>query len=414
MKLPGDRTFRNLWAANTASTFGTMFGALSLTALVYLDASPIEMGFLTATTSLPVLLFALAAGVWADRLPRVPIMVLADIGRFAVLMTVPLAALLGDLQMHQLYAVSFATGCLNVLFDVAFRSALPALVTRERLVDANSALAMGESVSSTVSPAAGGAIAQTLGSPVAVFLDAVTFLLSGVLISRMPSTHPAARTRRRSAVIEALEGFRTVRDLPALRAVFGMVATYNFFSGFILTLFGLWVIESLGFSPFTLGMLLAGGGFGSVAGARLAAPTARRLGLGRSIVASYVVAATLLFLTPLAGGPVWLALAMVAAEQCIGNVFWTIHNISAITMRQRITPDDQLGRVNSAFLWARMGLRPIGALVAGVTAEALSIRAGLFISSAGISLAALWLILSPLIRPDESSAELSGNDKVAG
>jgi predicted MFS family arabinose efflux permease len=404
MKLPGDRAFHTLWAANTASTFGTMFGALSLTALIYLDASATEMGFLTATTSLPVLFFALAAGVWIDRLPRVPIMVFADIGRFAVLMTVPLAALLGDLHMQQLCVVSFVTGCLNVLFDVAFRSALPALVPGERLVDANSALAMSESISSTVSPAAGGAIAQTAGAPVAVFLDAATFLLSGMLISGMPGTPVAPRTRRRTGVVEAVEGLRTVRDLPVLRALFGMVATYNFFSGFILTLFGLWVIEGLGFSAFTLGMLLAGGGIGSLAGARLAAPAARRLGLGRSIVASYVVAATLLFLTPLAGGPIWLALAMLFTEQCIGDVFWTIHNISAITMRQRITPDDQLGRVNSAFLLAQMGLRPIGALAAGVTAEALSIRAGLFISSAGISAAALWLIFSPLVRLDEHNA----------
>lgn len=414
MKLPGNRTFRNLWAANTASTFGTMFGALSLTALIYLDASPTEMGFLTATTSLPALLFALAASVWIDRLWRVPIMVFADVGRFVVLMTVPLAALLGDLHMQQLYAVSFVTGCLNVLFDVAFRSALPALVAGERLVDANSALAMSESVSSTVSPAAGGAIAQTAGAPVAVFIDAVTFLLSGLLISRMPSMPRAARTGRRSAVVEAVEGFRTVSDLPALRAVFGMVATYSFFSGFILTLFGLWVIEGGGFSPFTLGILLAGGGIGSVTGAWLAGPAARRLGLGRSIVATYVVAATLLFLTPLAGGPIWIALTMLFIEQCIGDLFWTIHNISAITMRQRITPDGQLGRVNSAFLLARLGLRPVGALVAGVTAEVLSIRAGLFISSAGISLAALWLILSPLVKLDESSSELFGNDKVGG
>lgn len=414
MTLPGNRTFRYLWAANTASTFGTMFGALSLTALIYLDASPTEMGFLTATASLPVLLFALAAGVWIDRLPRAPIMVFADVGRFAVLMTVPLAALLGDLHMQQLYAVSFVTGCLNVLFDVAFRSALPALVPGERLVDANSALAMSESVSSTVSPAAGGAITQTVGAPVAVFLDAATFLLSGLLISRMPSMPRAARTRRRSAAVEAVEGFRTITDLPVLRAVLGMVATYSFFSGFIITLFGLWVLEGLGFSAFTLGILLAGGGIGSLAGAWLAAPAARRLGLGRSIVATYVVAATLLFLTPLAGGRFWVALTMLFIEQCIGDLFWTIHNISAITMRQRITPDDQLGRVNSTFLLASQGLRPIGALVAGVTAEVLSIRAGLFISSAGISLAALWLILSPLVRLDEFSSELSGNDRIAG
>lgn len=414
MRLAGNRTFRYLWAANTASTFGTMFGALSLTALIYLDASPAQMGFLTAATSLPVLLLALAAGVWVDRLPRVPIMVFADLGRFVVLITVPLAALFGNLTMQQLYAVAFVTGCLNVLFDVAVRSALPALVPGERLVEANSALAMSSSVSSTVSPAAGGAIAQTAGAPVAVFLDAATFLVSGLLIGRIPGVPRAPRSQRRTAIAEAAEGFRTVTGLPVLRAVFAMVVTYSFFSGFIVTLYGLWIIEGLGFSAFTLGMLLAGGGIGSLAGAWLAAPAARRLGLGRSIIATYVVAATLLFLMPLAGGPIWIALTILSVEQCVGNVFWTSHNINAITMRQQATPDEQLGRVNSAFLLASQGLRPIGALVAGITAEVLSIRAALFISSAGISLASLWLILSPLVSLDESSPELSGHERGAG
>jgi predicted MFS family arabinose efflux permease len=406
MNLLGNRAFRSLWAANTASTFGTMFGALSLTALIYLDASPTEIGILGAATSLPVLLFALAAGVWVDRLPRVPLMVTADVGRFALLMTVPLAALAGHLQMEQLYAVSFLTGSLNVMFDVAFRSLLPAVVAGERLVDANSALAISGSIAATASPAAGGAIAQTAGAPIAVLLDAATFLLSALFIGGTPVRGRNARSEHRGALSDALEGLRTVLRQRALRAVFGMVVTYSFFGGFIITLYGLWVIKELGFSAFTLGILLAAGGIGSLVGASLAAPAARRLGLGRTIVTTYVVAAMLLFLTPLAGGAVWVALAMLLVEQCVGDAFWTVHNINALTLRQRITPNAQLGRVNAAFLLASHGLRPLGAIVAGLTAELVGVRGGLFIASAGISLAAVWLVLSPLVRTDQFSTDL--------
>ncbi|MEX1255104.1 MAG: MFS transporter [Dehalococcoidia bacterium] len=396
MRILHNPTFRNLWAANTISSFGTLFGALSLTALIYLDASPAEMGVLAAATSMPVLLFALVAGVWVDRLPRVPVMVAADLGRFAALMTVPVAAAAGHLRIEQIYAVSFVAGCLNVMFNLAFRSVLPVLVPRDRVVDANSTLGMSESVAASASPAIGGGIAQGVGGPVAVLIDATTFLISGLLVSRIGSPAGGERPKRRSALAEAFEGLRAVVHQPVLRAVFGMVATYSFFGGFIVTLYGLWVIDGLGFSAFTLGVLLASGGIGAVVGAWLAGPTARSLGLGRSIVATYIVAAALLFLTPLAGGPVWLAFMMLLTEQCVGDAFWTIHNIHAMSMRQSITPDERLGRVNAFFLLASQGLRPIGALIAGVAAGFVGVKAGLLISAVGINLAGLWLILSPL------------------
>jgi predicted MFS family arabinose efflux permease len=398
MRLLHNPTFRNLWAANTISSFGTMFGALMLTALIYLHASPAQMGILAAVTSVPVLLFALAAGVWVDRLQRVPVMVAADLGRFAVLMTVPLAAFAGKLHMEQLYLVAFVSGCLRVVFDLAFRSVLPELVPREHLVEANATLSMSESIAGGASPALGGGIAQSIGAPVAVLVDAVTFLVSGVFISRIPRPANGERPLRRSALAEAVEGIRAVTRQPMLRAVLAMVATYSFFSGFILTLYGLWIIEGLGFSAFTLGILLGSGAIGSIIGARIAAPMARRLGLGPSIVVTYFVAAGLSFLTPLAGGPVWLALAMLFCEQCLGDTFWVVHNVHAVSLRQAITPHEQLGRVNAVFLFASQGLRPLGALVAGVAAGYIGLRDGLLVSSTGITVAGLWLLFSPLLR----------------
>jgi MFS family permease len=403
MRLLRESTFRHLWAASTISNFGTMFGALSLTAIIYLDASPAELGWLTAAASVPVLLFATAAGVWIDRLPRVPIMIAADVGRFVALATVPAAALGGALMIEQLYAVAFVVGALNVTFELAFRSVLPALVPRDDIIDANSALGISDSVSGSVAPAIGGGVAQTAGGPVAVLVDALTFVTSAVFISRVREPASPASARRRPAVTEAAEGLRTVTRHRRLRAIFAMVVTYSFFSGFILTLYGLWVIDGLGLSPLALGILLGSGGLGSLAGASFAGRASRRLGLGRSIVVTYVVAAALSFLTPLAAGPAWLAFAMLLTEQCVGDTFWTAHNIQALTLRQTIVPGDQLGRVNATFLLASQGLRPLGAVVAGAVAGIVGLQAGLLISCVGINVAGLWLLFSPLVSRAEDA-----------
>ncbi|HEX5370674.1 MAG TPA: MFS transporter, partial [Dehalococcoidia bacterium] len=166
--LKQNRDFIKLWTATGVSTFGSMFGALMLTALLYLHASPVQLGLLAMAQGLPALLIALPAGVLADRLPRRRMLVVADIGRFAVLLTVPLAAVFGSLTMAQIYAVGFLTGALEVVFSLAYRSYLPELVTEDDLLDANSRLSGTESVAEVASPAAGGLMVQVAGGPVAV------------------------------------------------------------------------------------------------------------------------------------------------------------------------------------------------------------------------------------------------------
>lgn len=393
-----DRRFLALWTATTISQVGTVLGALTLTALVFLQASPAQMSVLAATTSAPVLLFALPAGVWIDRLPRQPVMVFADFARFLVLLTVPVAAWWGRLHIEQLYLIGFIVGSLNVLFSLAYRSVLPTLVSRHQLIDANSKLQMSDSIAQTMSPAVGGGIVQITGGPVAVLMDAVTFLASGVLLRRRDWPRAGAAPRPRSAVVESLEGLGAVIRQPALRAIFGMATTYSFFSGFNLALYGFWVVRGLGFSPLTLGLLLGAGGLGSLAGAGLAGPVTRRLGWGPSVVVSYLLAAAALVAIPLARGPSWLGLTLLLCDQFFGDALWIIHNVSAMSVRQAVTPGRQLGRVNGTFLLASQGLRPIGALSAGPLASVVGMQGALFVMVAGINAAGLWLLCSPLLQ----------------
>lgn len=395
---PANHAFAALWTAATISQFGTALGALTLTALISLRASPAQLGILAAANSAPVLLFALPAGVWVDRLPRRRLMVFADGGRCLLLLSVPAAALAGRLRIEQLYAVGFAAGALDLLFSLAYRAVLPALVPQAELVEANSRLQISDSIAQTVSPALGGGIVQAGGGPLAVLIDALSFLASGAILGRQrwPEGEPAAE--RAALLAETLAGFGAIVRRPALRAIFGMAATYSFFSGFLIALYGYWVVRGLGFSPFALGVLMGAGGLGSIAGAGLAGRVTRRLGWGPSVVGAYLVAAAALALIPLAREARLLGFAMLLGDQFFGDILWVIHNVGAMSVRQAVTPQPQLGRVNAAFLLASQGLRPLGALAAGPVAGAVGTQGALVVMVAGINLAGLWLYCSPLPR----------------
>ena len=389
-----NRDFVHLWAAQTVSFFGTTFGALALTALIFLDATPGQMGILAMAQGLPVLLFALAAGVIVDRMPRRPVLIVADFGRFAALLTVPAAALLDVLVIEQLYLVAFVVGALDLAFQVAYRSYLPALVSREQLLAANARLSATESVAES-GAAAGGLIVQAASGPAAVLVDAFTFLVSGLLVKRIRRPEPPIAPQPQSSMLhEALEGVGEVVRSPVLRALTSSRATMSFFGAFIGALYSLFLIRELGFSPFIMGLTIAAGGLGSIGGALVVGSVTRRLGIGPTLLISSLGVQT--WLIPLAGGPSELALLMILVSQLFGDPFWTMYEIGSVSLRQAVTEDRMLGRVSSTMHLVEAGLIPIGALTAGVLAEAIGVRETLAIAAIGVSSAALWILLSPI------------------
>jgi MFS family permease len=391
--------FLKLWTAQTISYFGSMFGALGLTALVFLDATPAEMGVLAMAQGLPVLMFALVAGVYIDRLPRRPVLIVADVGRFAVLLTVPVAAVLDILDMAQLYAVAFVVGVLELAFSLAYRSYLPALVSRDQLLTANARLAASESVAETGSPALGGFVVQAAGGPVAVLLDALTFLWSGALVAAIRKPEPPRSRESRSVAAEAREGITAVRRSPILRALTGAKGTTSFFGNFIGALYGVFLINELGLSPLAMGITIGAGGLGSIFGAWLIEPLSRRIGFGLTMLISS--GGFYAWLIPLAGGPVELAFAIIVVSQLCGDPFWTMYEVGSVSLRQAVTSDEMLGRVSSTMHLVEAGLGPVGALTAGLLAEAIGVRETLAIAAAGFSSAALWILFSPIPRLKE-------------
>jgi MFS family permease len=252
--------FLRLWGAQTISQFGTQITllALPLVAIIALDASTFEVAALEAIEFLPFLLFALPAGVWVDRLPRRPILVVADFGRAVALLTIPIAAAFDVLTIWQLFAVAFATGVLTVFFDVAYQSYLPALVARDELVDGNAKLEVSRSAAQVGGPGIAGVLVDVLTAPYAIVADAVSFVWSALLLFRIRSIEPRPERDLASSLrSELAEGLRYVLRDPRWRAISAYVASSNFFFSVAFAVFLLYAVRELHLSPLTIGLVLA-------------------------------------------------------------------------------------------------------------------------------------------------------------
>ncbi|HEX2863968.1 MAG TPA: MFS transporter, partial [Deinococcales bacterium] len=324
-----DRAFSLVWAAQAVSAFGSEISglALPLFAVQALGAGPVEMGWLGAAGTLPFLLFALPAGAWVDRGRRRPVLVAADLARAALIASVPLAAAWGVASFAWLWAVTFLAGVGTVFFDVADQSFLPRVVPRDRLVVANARLQATASLAGIAGPGLAGVLVQALSAPLAVLLDALSFLASAALLGtlRVPEPPGEARAGRGSLWPEVREGLAVVAGHRALRAIVAATATSNLFSGAFGAVFVLFATRSLGLTPAALGFVFAAGSVGGLLGALLAGRVAARLGTGVALRASLGVGGLAAFLVPLAGGPVPLVLVLLAAQgvlRAMGSVVY--------------------------------------------------------------------------------------------
>ena len=193
--------FLKLWSAQTISQFGSAVSqvAIPLVAVLTLHASAFEVAALSTVEFLPFLLFTLPAGVWVDRLPRRPILVIADAGRALALGSIPLVAAVGHLTLAQLYVAGFVTGTLTVFFDVAYQSYLPSIVEREQLVDGNAKLEISRSAAQIGGPGLGGVLVRAFTAPYAILADAVSYLCSAAFLFGIRTKEVVpARTARSS------------------------------------------------------------------------------------------------------------------------------------------------------------------------------------------------------------------------
>jgi MFS family permease len=394
--------FRRLWAAETISQFGTQVTGLAipLVALYVLQASTFEVALLTAVDFLPFILVSLPAGVWVDRLRRRPILIVGDVGRAALLASIPIAHVLGVLSIWQLYIVGFSVGVLTVFFDVAYQSYLPALVDREHLVEGNAKLDISRSAAQLAGPGIGGYLVGLLTAPVAIVVDAISFVASALFVVRIRRQEPAPdrastpEQHRTSMRTEVAAGLRWVLGHPYLRYIAASTATSNLFSNITFSIFIVFVVRELGMTPEAIGLVFGLSNVGFLLGAVFAGRIARRLGVGWTIILSMFVTAPAALLVALAPRAAPIPFILVGfAVVGFGGV---VYNVNQVSLRQAITPDRMQGRMNATMRFIVWGTIPIGATLGGILGTTIGLRETLIVGAAGSFLAVIPLLLSPL------------------
>jgi MFS family permease len=390
--------FLKLWAGQSISQVGTQVSllAIPLTAVVVLHASAFQAGLLGTFEFLPFLLVGLPAGVWVDRLPRRPLLIVADVGRAVALASIPVAAGLHGLHMAQLYAVSFVVGVLTVFFDVAYQSYLPSLVEREQLVDGNGRLEFSRASAEIAGPGVGGALVGLLTAPIAIAVDAGSYVASVaslLLIRRAEEVEP--RGARRRLRTELAEGVRYVVRHPLLRPIAMCTGISNYFSHIGVAVVILYAVRNLGLSAGLIGLWYSVGSLTAPLGAAFSGRVARRLGVGPTIVSMGSLTGVSWALV--AAAPRAWPLPVLILSGWIGSANGPIYNITQVSLRQAITPRRMQGRMNATMRFLVWGTIPLGAFTGGLIGSALGLRTALWIAAAGQVLSVLPPLLSPVL-----------------
>ncbi|MGG5258529.1 MFS transporter [Phycicoccus avicenniae] len=395
------RRFATAWGAQTVSELGDRVSELAvpLVAVTVLDESASRVALLTAVVWLPNLL-ALLVGTWVDRRPRPrALLVVADLARAVVVLTVPLAAVLGRLTFAHLLAVALLLGAWSTLFRSAWQPFFVALVPRARYVEANGLFAATRSGSFIAGPALGGGLVQLLTAPYALVVDGLSFLASASLLrtadvpDRDPAPDDGSSVRQR-----VVDGMRHVWRDPFLAPMLRCVSWINLFTFVVQALLVVFASRELGLSAGTIGLALGVGASGGLLGAVVAGRVARRIGIGPTAVVG-----ALLFTLPtaalvLAGGSVLAKASVLAAVEAVTGFGVMLFDVNVNAVMVAAIPDAVRARVQGAFTTVNYGVRPLGAALGGVLAGLVGTGPAIAVGSVTAALSVGWLVGSPVLR----------------
>lgn len=362
-----DAPFGRYWAAATISSFGTAVTTVAMPVLVIqeLDASSFSVGVVNAAQFVPYAVLGLVAGVYADRWRRQRILVWSSLGRAATLGALPVLWAFNALEVWTLVVLLLAFGAFSVFAFAATQSLLPRLVPRDQLVPANARLDQSDAAAQTLGPALGGGLVGLLGAPVAIAVDAVSYLLDAVLNAGLQVDESSApRPVQRHLGREIREGLSWTYRHPTLAPL--AVSTHVWFvanaAGF--TALTVLVLRVMGLSALVFGMLVATSGVASLVGATIAPTVGRRLGTGPAIIATrsvYPFGWILVAAAPaVPAGVVLLGGAMVLQGLAMG-----VENANDTGYWQTVTPDRLLGRANATRRSVNRSAGALGAVLGG-------------------------------------------------
>lgn len=316
-------------------------------------------------------------------------------------LSVPLAAWAGRLSFEQLLALQAINGTLTVLATAASHAFMPSLVGSAYLAEANARLAASNSVARVTGPAVAGMLVQVLSAPVAILVDAISFLFCASCVAFVRSFEPASQSRPAHSVgADIKEALYLVLGHRLMRPMVLSLGTYNLFAAMFTGIYTLFMVRELAFSPLMVGTMFACGGTGGVLGGLIAGKAIHRFGTGRSIVASAVLLAVMHLAAPLVGGPPVVASVVLASAGALAQLGFAVLHVSETTLTQRLVPTHVLGGVSATKQVAVLPLVPLGFALGGAIGDSLGLRAAVGIGAIGTLLATLPLVRSRLWSSD--------------
>ncbi len=405
------RDFVHLWAAQSVSAFGSRITrtALPVIAILLVTADPVQIAVLGALEVIPGVIVGLFAGGFIDRHAKRPVLVWADIARALLVFSIPLAAWFWHLGIAQLYVVAALVGGFSALFRLADNAYLPVLIGREHLIEGNSKLQATDSVAEIGGPGLAGVLIQFLTAPVTLVIDAVSYAISALLLGRIatPEVHEPVAAGTPSLLDDVRIGARAGFGHPIVGLTFWSFAIGDVTSGFFMALYMLYALQTLAIDVATLGIVISLGGLSALAGAFVAAMVSRRLGLGRAMITTLVIAKIATAFVAFASlSPQWGAIWL-SASQLLGDGAMVAFLILANSYRQAVLPLDVMARANGLLQVMTGILLPLGALVAGVLAKATSVTLAIWVGCVMGLFAVVPLLRARIVTleaPDHSTS----------
>jgi MFS family permease len=373
-----------------------------LCAVLLLKASPSQMGMMGAAAAIPFALLALPAGVFLDRNRKLPVLLASKAIQAISLASIPAAYWLGMLSIHWMYAVSFISGCCGVVGGGAEQIFLTNMIGRDRLTDAQSKFAATDSASRLLAPGLAGVLIQWLTAPYAVLLNAIGFVVSILLLRNINATDPKPPPSNKHPLRDVHDGFLFIWNQPLLRTLaWGAGVWHILFYGFA-ALHVIFATRELGMSAGMLGVAQMVGGLGVLVSSVMLKPLNRRYGICTTMLIGIGLTAFAFTVTPmipanLFGSPAASAAACAAMSfflDCGVMLFFMPYS----AMRQKVTPDEYLGRMVSTMRFLTIAVAPLGALSAGYLGEHFSIRTGMACVAIGGILLTLGMAMSTSMR----------------
>jgi MFS family permease len=394
---PPRPSFARYWTAAAISSFGSAVTAVAMPVLVVqlLGATPFEVGMVNAAQFVPYALLGLIAGVYTDRWRRKPVLVWASIGRALSLIAIPILWLTGVLHIWILVIALLLFGAFSVFGFAATQSLLPRLVPRARLVPANARLDQTDAAAQALGPAIGGGLVGLLGAPVAITVDAISYLIDAALNASIRVDEPRPDSRARDLRAEIRDGLRWTYRHRTLGPLAASTHVWFLANGAARTVLSLLALRSLGFTAYTFGLLLAVFGITSLIGASIAPGWGARLGSGRVIILARVAYPIVWLLVAIApSSAIGDALLFVALS--LQGLAAGIENSNEMGCWQALTPDELLGRANATRRSANRTMGALGALMAGLVVGLIGDRPTLIGVIIVFAAAAVIAALSPL------------------